>query len=167
MLAFNITLTVVAFGDPIDGAANVTERGEAAFAKALTVRGGFKDSVRLKERANLLDCWSWDLGFAIESAPFHFFFNNIDFLFYLCLTRPNISPSLINIAPVFAPSARAQVNVGLRSYVGPGNTGMLPIAQRVDNRPAFMLERATSTQDRINWHVAQTKSAALETQARR
>lgn len=40
MLAFNITLTVVAFGDPIDGAANVTERGEAAFAKALTVRGG-------------------------------------------------------------------------------------------------------------------------------
>jgi hypothetical protein len=39
MLAFNITLTVVAFGDPIDGAANVTERGEAAFAKALTVRG--------------------------------------------------------------------------------------------------------------------------------
>ena len=59
-----------------------------------------------------------------------------------------------------------QVNVGLRSYVGPGNTGMLPIAQRVDNRPAFMLERATSTQDRINWHVAQTKSAAIETQAR-
>jgi hypothetical protein len=44
---------------------------------------------------------------------------------------------------------------------------MLPLAQRVDNRPAFMLERATSTQDRINWHVAQTKSAALETQARR
>ena len=38
MLAFNITLAVVAFGDPIDGAANVTERGVAAFAKALTVR---------------------------------------------------------------------------------------------------------------------------------
>ena len=43
MLAFNITLAVVAFGDPIDGAANVTERGVAAFAKALTVRFANRD----------------------------------------------------------------------------------------------------------------------------
>ena len=87
-------------------------------------------------------------------------------MFCLRLTRPIISPSFVNTVSIFA-STRAQVNVGLRSYVGPGNTGMLPIAQRIDNRPAFMLERATSTQDRINWHVAQIKNAALETQARR
>jgi hypothetical protein len=57
-----------------------------------------------------------------------------------------------------------QVNIGLKSYVGPGGGTLLPIEQRQANRPPYLLKHNDHTQNDINWHLAEMRRAATEMQ---